>query len=356
MSASVLKDIVNVMGEKGWVPGMVAGDNSMAEQIEKMVGPIWEIGTSDGEKVKDFPTINHSKFGKFAFNGNKEGREAVVVLGVVHADDNNKYLGLPSTVSHNKNMIFGYIMDRVKRRIQSWYGKLLSRSGKEVLLKVVIQALAAYAMNVFQLPKKVCKNIEMTMCNFWWHSNSSQKKGIHRMSWKNMSKHKDIGEMGFRDIHDFNLALLGKQGWCLLTKEDSLVGRVLKAQYYPQGSNLLVELGSNPSYIWRSVLASRDLVKHGIRIRCYAVLESSLHPLVTCPVAKACWQKCVIATGTVIQASSTAWFQDGLTRWSNATIIEVAMVNVDGTIFQKANKVGFGMVARDSTGVVVEVM
>lgn len=38
------------------------------------------------------------------------------------------------------------------KRIQSWENMILSRSGKEVLLKTVVQALPSYAMSVFLLP------------------------------------------------------------------------------------------------------------------------------------------------------------------------------------------------------------
>ena len=69
--------------------------------------------------------------------------------------------------------------------------------------------------------------------------------------------------MGFKNLSDFNLALLGKQVWRLLTIDKSLVSRLFKARYFPKGSILEAQLGSNPSYIWRSMFAARDMVKVG---------------------------------------------------------------------------------------------
>jgi hypothetical protein len=40
---------------------------------------------------------------------------------------------------------------------------------------------------------------------------------MHWMGWKKMCNEKKLGEIGFCDLHLFNLALLAKQGWKLLT-------------------------------------------------------------------------------------------------------------------------------------------
>jgi hypothetical protein len=41
--------------------------------------------------------------------------------------------------------------------------------------------------------------------------------------------------MGFRDLHLFNKAMLGKQGWRLITRQDSICARILKRRYYHDG-------------------------------------------------------------------------------------------------------------------------
>ena len=46
---------------------------------------------------------------------------------------------------------------------------------------------------------------------------------------------KEEGGLGFPDLHLFNLALPGKQGWNLLTKPHTLVARVFKEKYFPLG-------------------------------------------------------------------------------------------------------------------------
>ncbi|KAM6569080.1 hypothetical protein CsatB_017065 [Cannabis sativa] len=80
-----------------------------------------------------------------------------------------------------------------------------------------------------------------------------------------MCASKSEGGLGFRSLHDFNLAMLAKQGWRLLCKPDSLAGKIYKARYYPHSDFLTAELGNNPSFVWRSIWSSQDLLRSGIR-------------------------------------------------------------------------------------------
>lgn len=47
-----------------------------------------------------------------------------------------------------------------------------------------------------------------------------------------MAKSKGEGGLGFRDLVDFNTALLAKQLWRVITKPNLLVSKVLRAKYF----------------------------------------------------------------------------------------------------------------------------
>ena len=104
--------------------------------------------------------------------------------------------------------------------------------GKEILLKAVIQSIPVFAMFVFNVPKKLCKEMTDAMSEFWWGDTEDQKR-MHWMAWWRMCIPKKDGGMGFRDLHSFNLAMLAKQSWRLISNPDSMCARVLKAKYYP---------------------------------------------------------------------------------------------------------------------------
>ena len=82
-----------------------------------------------------------------------------------------------------------------------------------------------------------------------------------------MCKPKLQGGMGFRNLQSFNLALLAKQAWRILTNPSSLAARFLKAKYFPFCDILLANLGSNPSYTWRSIFNSLEVLHSGTRWR-----------------------------------------------------------------------------------------
>ena len=54
-------------------------------------------------------------------------------------------------------------------------GSLLSRAGKEVLIKAVAQSIPTYSMGVFQLPGKLCDELD-TMCANWGGEENTLEK------------------------------------------------------------------------------------------------------------------------------------------------------------------------------------
>ncbi|XP_060960728.1 uncharacterized protein LOC133031275 [Cannabis sativa] len=188
------------------------------------------------------------------------------ILGMAEATAGSFYLGLPNIIGRKKTVILGFLKNKIVNRINSWDGKFLSRAGKEILLKTVIQSLPTYAMSVFLIPLGICQDIEKIMASFWWKTKSSNGQGIIWMSWDRMAAPKDSGGMGFRHLHDFNLAMLAKQGWRLLYSPSSLASQVYKAKYYPRTDFLHAELGNNPSFVWRSIWSAQHLVRLGARI------------------------------------------------------------------------------------------
>ncbi|KAL5574791.1 hypothetical protein UlMin_016490 [Ulmus minor] len=157
-------------------------------------------------------------------------RDLAGFFGVRLVECHDKYLGLPTFAGKCKRDLFSFIKSR--------------------------------------MPKSLIKDIHRLISRFWWGSNAGQKK-IHWAKWEILCQPKEKGGLGFRNLKGFNKALLAKQGWRLIRFPDSLVGKMLKACYFPNCSFLEAKVGGggSPSYTWRSILWGRSIIELGSRWR-----------------------------------------------------------------------------------------
>lgn len=72
-------------------------------------------------------------------------------------DDPRTYLGVPAMWGRSKSKGLAYVKDRILAKIQGWKHVLLLQTGWEVLIKVVVQAIPTYPMNLFKFPASICK-------------------------------------------------------------------------------------------------------------------------------------------------------------------------------------------------------
>ena len=142
-----------------------------------------------------------------------------------------KYLGLPMVISRSKGQLFNYTKDNIKRRMLSWKNKLLSSAGKEILIKAVSMAMPTYIMSCFKLPCRLCKEISSMLSNFWWGEKNNKNK-VHWVAWKQLTREKKRGGMGFQEIQSFNRALLAKQIWRIIKNPNLLSNKILKSKYF----------------------------------------------------------------------------------------------------------------------------
>lgn len=124
----------------------------------------------------------------------------------------DKYLGIPPIIGRSRKRVFADIKTKLWKCLQTQKGRILSKGGKEVLLKIVASALPMFTMSYFKLPTTLCSKHESLIANFWWGQKENKKK-IYWVGWEKMCVSKLKGGLGFKKLSTFNLALLAKQGW-----------------------------------------------------------------------------------------------------------------------------------------------
>lgn len=87
------------------------------------------------------------------------------------------------------------------------------------------------------------------------------------MRWERLCQSKEKGGLNFRKLREFNVAMLAKQAWRIITEPNLLVSRIYKQKYFPRNSFLDAPDKSNISFCWRSLLATRQVLRFGMAWR-----------------------------------------------------------------------------------------
>ena len=96
-----------------------------------------------------------------------------------------------------KRNTFNDIKEKLAKKLVGWKEKLLSKAGKEILIKAVAQAIPTYTMSYFKLLDTLCDELTSMIRNFWWGQKQDERK-LNWMSWDNLCKPKADGGMGFK--------------------------------------------------------------------------------------------------------------------------------------------------------------
>ncbi|KAH9792028.1 putative reverse transcriptase/RNA-dependent DNA polymerase [Citrus sinensis] len=232
-----------------------------AEGLSSLIAKYEKAGLIHGVQVaRKAPVISHLLFADDCFLFFRANQmEANLIKQVLCAYGNAS--------RQKRSDVFRFVKEKVWKKLQGWNKRFLSRAGKEIMLKTVAQAVPNFVMNIYLLPLELCKELEIMMNSFWWGNSRNHGGGINWMRWDALCKPKSIGGIGFKKLHAFNLAMLGKQSWRLMTKPNSLVAQIFKARYYSRTSFAGATLGHNPSYAWRSIMAAKQVVIEGSRVR-----------------------------------------------------------------------------------------
>jgi len=110
---------------------------------------------------------------------------------------------------------------QVKGKINNWCAKSLSFAGRLVLINTVIAGISNFWCSTFVLPKLCIRKIHSICSAFLW---KGKLEGHHsaRVSWELVTKPKDQGGLGIRDLSYWNRACTIKLIWLLFFQSRSV--------------------------------------------------------------------------------------------------------------------------------------
>ena len=128
------------------------------------------------------------------------------------------YLGAPLLLSRAPARDFSYLQSKLEAKLTGWRTKCLSWAGRRTLICSVAQSIPNYSMSTFNIPKKMCDNLDSLSRRFWWNPKKSEGHFLTWRAWDKLCYPKSQGSLGLKKAKDFNNALLAKLAWMIASK------------------------------------------------------------------------------------------------------------------------------------------
>lgn len=84
------------------------------------------------------------------------------------------------------------IIDRMRLKLASWKGGLLSLGGRATLIKASLSCLPVYYMSLFPAPMGVIEKIRRIQRQFFWGGDSEKRK-LAPIAWQNIEAPTRLG-------------------------------------------------------------------------------------------------------------------------------------------------------------------
>lgn len=94
-----------------------------------------------------------------------------------------QYLGCPIFKGRPKCIHFQYLVDRIKTKLATWKGALLTIMGRVQLVKSIIHGMLVYSFHIYRWPTKLLKRLDGWIKNFVWSGDIYYRK-VCMVAWK----------------------------------------------------------------------------------------------------------------------------------------------------------------------------
>ncbi|XP_071714436.1 uncharacterized protein [Rutidosis leptorrhynchoides] len=170
-----------------------------------------------------------------------------------------RYLGVPllATRLYRKDCVV--LIDKVKKRIFDWKNKSLSFAGRLQLINSVLCSLQVYWASMFILPKSVNADIERLLRNFLW-SQGEFKRGKAKVNWNEVCRPKVKGGLGIKNLHTWNIALMSKHAWNIVSDKNSIWAKWVKKVKLKKRNFWDFKAAVDSCWSWKKIMQNRELI------------------------------------------------------------------------------------------------
>ncbi|XP_010495447.1 PREDICTED: uncharacterized protein LOC104772543 [Camelina sativa] len=191
-----------------------------------------------------------------------------VATGLPHGTLPVRYLGVPLCTKKLTLQNCEPLLQQVKGKINNWCSKSLSFAGRLVLINTVIAGISNFWCSTFLLPKACIRKINTMCSSFLWKGHCEGRHNA-RVSWDNITKPKDQGGLGIRDLATWNTACVLKLIWLLFFRS-GLVWVAWYRLHFLRGSlSSFWTMKKRPNFSWlaNKLLKVKDMAYNWIKLR-----------------------------------------------------------------------------------------
>lgn len=152
----------------------------------------------------------------------REVRNQIVqIFGFQEVQNLGKYLGVPLLHERVTKYTLSFVVDKVRRKLQSWDARRLSMARRIIMAQSVFLLIPNYFMQSLMISRGVCLEIERLARQFIWESTDGHSK-MSLVGWDSICQPRSWGGLGFRHLDYQNKSFLMKLGFSLVSKSDDL--------------------------------------------------------------------------------------------------------------------------------------
>ena len=143
------------------------------------------------------------------------------------------YLGCPVFKGKPKCIYFQAITDKIKVKMATWKGVMLSIMGRVQLVKSIIHGMLVYSFHIYMWPRKLLQRIDSWIKNFIWSGDILTRK-VCTVSWKRMCHPWAAGGLDLKSTRLINESLMLQLAW-QFTSGNSQWSQLLRQRYLSHG-------------------------------------------------------------------------------------------------------------------------
>uniref|UniRef100_A0A803P117 Reverse transcriptase domain-containing protein n=1 Tax=Cannabis sativa TaxID=3483 RepID=A0A803P117_CANSA len=206
----------------------------------------------------------------------EEVKRVLEVSGYSRANLPFRYLGIPICSKKISAADCNSILEKMVAHIKVWSSRNLSYMGRITLINSVLITIHSYWAQITILPKKLLKDVE-SMCRAFLWKGMTTNSGPGLVAWQQICAPKKAGGLGFRNIHDWNTAAMGKYVWAIATKKDNLFVKWIN-EVYLMGKNWWeYPPPTDCSWYWKRIVAVKNTLTTKIDQQTFAALRYDIN-------------------------------------------------------------------------------